>query len=292
MVVIGRLERLLGAPVALEELKHKPGRRRTLRAAGSRGRAIVKIYASDRASTVAARLRFLSDGPCEPRVPRVLAVEPSAHAVVLSEVPGHPLREAILNGETAACRRAGEVLGCWHGFWRERPVSPALARHSIDREFTILRSRSQEAPRRLREAARPVLRALGNEDWPLDTVVHRDLYEEQIVLGDEVGLIDLDDAAVGPAELDLGNLFAHIELLACRGGLDLRPMQEALLEGYAEGAGEPDTTLFARCRALSLLRLACIHRREDLLGKVARDVRLLGGAEISTARGISLPGNA
>jgi hypothetical protein len=50
------LERLLGGPVALEELKHKPGRRLTLRAVGPGGSAIVKLYVSDRAPTVAARV--------------------------------------------------------------------------------------------------------------------------------------------------------------------------------------------------------------------------------------------
>jgi Ser/Thr protein kinase RdoA (MazF antagonist) len=274
VVVMQRLEALLGSPVFLEELKHKPGRRRTLRATGPRGRVVVKIYASDRAPTVAARLQFLAEGPAEPRLPRVLAVEPQAHAVVLSEVAGQPLREAILDGETEACRRAGAVLARWHGFWRERPIPPALARHSIGRELEILQSRSEGAPDRLRAATRSLLPALGDKDWPLDTVVHHDLYEEQIVLGDEVGLIDLDDAAVGPAELDLGNLVAHLDLLSHRRGLDLRPMYEALLNGYAEGGGDLDAPLLARCRALSLLRLACIHRREDLLGGVTAGVRL------------------
>lgn len=262
-----RLEGLLGAPVVLEELKHKPGRRRTLRAAGPRGRAIVKVYASERAPTVAARLRVLAEGPSEPRLPRVLAVEPIAHAVVLSEVPGHPLREAVLNGGAEACRRVGAVLARWHGFWRGRPVPLALPRHTIDHELEILRWSSEGTPDRLRAAAHSVVGALGGEAWPLDTVVHRDLYEEQILLGDEVGLIDLDDAAVGPAELDLGNLLAHIDLMGRHKGLDLRAMQEAILEGYARGEGEPDTALLARCRALSLVRLACIHRLEDLLGR-------------------------
>jgi Ser/Thr protein kinase RdoA (MazF antagonist) len=290
VVVTERLEGLLGAPVVLEELKHKPGRRRTLRAAGPRGRAIVKIYASDRAPAVAARLRVLAEGPPEPHLPRVLAVEPVAHTVVLSEVPGHPLREAVLNREAEACWSVGAVLARWHGFWRGRPVSPALPRHSITRELEILRSSSEGTSDRLRAAARSVIEALGDEEWPLDTVVHRDLYEEQILLGEGIGLIDLDDAAVGPAELDLGNLLAHIDLLARRRGLDLRPMQEALLEGYGRGGGEPNRALLARCRGLSLVRLACIHRLEDLLGRA-------GGAnplemEVLAASDASLQGNA
>ena len=44
--------------------------------------------------------------------------------------------------------------------------------------------------------------------------MHRDLYEEQLLAGERIGLIDLDDAALGPPELDLGNLLGHVELLA------------------------------------------------------------------------------
>jgi len=43
-----------------------------------------------------------------------------------------------------------------------------------------------------------------NAGWTPATVVHRDLYEEQVLLGERVGLIDLDDAALSPAELDVG----------------------------------------------------------------------------------------
>ena len=85
------LEPLLGAPVELEMLKEKPGRRATMRARGSRRSAIVKVYASQRAATVAARIRGLAGGPDEPIVPEVLLLDEALHLVVLSEVPGVPL---------------------------------------------------------------------------------------------------------------------------------------------------------------------------------------------------------
>jgi tRNA A-37 threonylcarbamoyl transferase component Bud32 len=112
------LELLLGAPVSLEALKHKPGRRRTLRAVGSRSSAIVKVYASERAPTVARRVRALRAGPAEPVVPRVLLCDPARRVVVLSHVFGTPLRQAVLAGDAEACLRAGMALGAWHVFWR------------------------------------------------------------------------------------------------------------------------------------------------------------------------------
>ena len=55
--MIGTLEEIVGAPLELEEVKAKRGRRRTVRAVGPRRRAIVKAYRSERAPVVAARVR-------------------------------------------------------------------------------------------------------------------------------------------------------------------------------------------------------------------------------------------
>jgi len=101
-------------------------------------------------------------------------------------------------------------------------------------------------------------------DWECSTVVHRDLYEEQVLMGEQVGIIDLDDAALVPPELDLGNLLAHLELLGVRSGTDLTRAGDALLHGY-EGVAPVDPVLLDRVRRLSLLRLACIHRNPLLV---------------------------
>jgi Ser/Thr protein kinase RdoA (MazF antagonist) len=265
--VIAELEAVVGAPVRLRELKLKPGRRRTLHAAGSAGNAIVKLYASGRAATVAERVAALAGGPSEPRLPKLLLVEPALRLVVLSEVPGVPLRVAILDGDAEACRRAGAVLAGWHGFWRGRAPA-ALAPHTAERELELLRAQADKAPAEIGTAVRSSLPTRA-ASWPCPTVVHRDLYEEQVLLGDEVGLIDLDDAALGPPELDVGNLLAHVDLLGRRAGRDLSPMQQAFLLGYRS---EPrlDEALLDRCRRLSLLRLACIHRDPELV-ELARD---------------------
>ena len=97
-------------------------------------------------------------------------------------------------------------------------------------------------------------------EWRCSTVVHRDLYEEQLLVGDRIGLIDLDDAALGPPELDLGNLLGHVELLALRSGREPRRRRaSALSEGYAAAGPALDAALLERCRRLTLLRLACLN---------------------------------
>jgi Ser/Thr protein kinase RdoA (MazF antagonist) len=255
------LAEIVGTPLRVEELKSKQGRRRTMRAVGPRRRAIVKAYRSERAPVVAARVRALADGPAEPLVPEVLHLDPKLRLVVLSEVPGRPLREALLAGDFAECARAGAALRRWHAFWRGA-APPELATHTAERELELLLAWADRAEPAIGEAVRGLAAPLSAA-WLRTTVVHRDLYEEQIVLGPRIGLIDLDDAALGPAELDVGNLVAHIELLELRSRRDLGPAVEALLDRY--GMGSLDPVLLERCRKLARLRLACIHALPELL---------------------------
>jgi hypothetical protein len=184
--------------------------------------------------------------------------------VVLSDVAGTPFRNALIEGSEDACRHVGVALAGWHLFWRAHAPS-ALAPHDVSRELEILRSFTQKAPATVASAVRSALPSLAHVTWEPTTVVHRDLYEEHILLGDGIGLIDIDDAALGPPELDLGNLWAHLEFLALRVGQDFLPLATRLLESYVDAGGGLDPRLFAWCRSSTLLRLACIHEREDLV---------------------------
>ena len=273
------LEPVLGRPLVIEELKHKPGRRTTSRAVGPRGSAIVKVYASERAPVVAARLGALAQGPPEPVVPEVLLCVPDAHLVALSEVPGVPLREALLGGDLATCRRAGAVLGGWHGAWWGA-APPALVPHTVEREVEILKGRIERASPEVAAAVEAALADLADTRWQPATIVHRDLYEEQIMVSERIGLIDLDDAALGPPELDVGNLLAHVDLLAVRAQSDLGAAIEAFLDGYRTTARALDVSLLGRCRGLSLLRLACIHDHRALVDGAGAPlaVALAGGS--------------
>jgi Ser/Thr protein kinase RdoA (MazF antagonist) len=257
------LVRLLGTPVSFEALKHKPGRRRTLRAVGPAGSAVVKLYASERAATVAARVAALGTGPAEPIVPRVLLCDPARRLVALSWVPGTPLRQAVLAKDGEACSRAGFALGTWHAFWIGR-APRCMKRHTSRREVEIIDARADALPTATAERMKRLARRL-RPTWACSTVVHRDLYEDQVLVGERIGLIDLDDAALGPPELDIGNLLAHLELRALRAGNGLPGMAEPILEGYAASGPVLDPQLLDRCRRLSLLRLVGIHREPRLL---------------------------
>ena len=51
------------------------------------------------------------------------------------------------------------------------------------------------------------------------TVVHRDRQVEHELLEERVGLIDLDTAATGGPEVDIGMLIAHVQHLGLRRSL-------------------------------------------------------------------------
>lgn len=269
-VVGALLADILGDPVSVEVLKDKPGRRRTVRAWGPKGSVIVKAYANDRVPVVAVRLAALTGGPDEPALPRLLAVDPGARLVVLTDIPGTPLRAAVIGGDLDTCRRAGAALGRWHRAWAGA-APRALQPHPVERELAILEERAAAAPAPIADRVRRLAAGL-TRPWPWPTVVHRDLYEEQILVGARIGLIDLDDAALGPPELDLGNLLAHLCLLAHRNGLDVGPATAVLLGGYRATGGGLDRRRLWQCEQLSRLRLACIHAEPALLATVDRPV--------------------
>jgi aminoglycoside phosphotransferase (APT) family kinase protein len=170
----------------------------------------------------------------------------------------------LVSGELNTCARAGAALGTWHGAWQGRSPD-ALVPHTVERELEILGSRIDGASPEVAAAVRGALPALIDGAWGHPTVVHRDLYEEQVLVAELIGLIDLDDAALGPPELDVGNLVAHVDLLALRTRLDLTAGTDALLEGYRRTGPALEAPLLARCRALTLLRLACIHENSSLV---------------------------
>jgi hypothetical protein len=260
--VIGQLEQIVGSPVELEQLSNRPGRGRTLRANGPVRTAIVQLYASNRATTVADRVGALGAVPPGVAVPRLLLSDPVLHMVVVSEVPGEPLTGAILEGDIRACRCAGAAIGSWHRSWSGRAPAP-LRPHGADRELAMLHKCADAVAPSLAHAVRRAAEGLG-DPWTCSTVVHRDMTDARILMGERVGLIGLDYAALGPPELDIGNLLAHVDLLSLRLGRDLAEMREEIVLGYGGFGGNLDDELLDRCRRLARLRLACVHAEPRL----------------------------
>jgi len=248
---------LLGAPVEREDLKVKEGRR-TTRARGCDRSAIVKVFPTEHwARKVAERIRAVEGGQREPEVSHVLALWPRLRTVVLSDVPGVSLRSALRANDASECERAGAAIGRWHLVHSGLPPLPLRA-HTVQREIDVLRWRAEGAPPEVRSRALAAASGLA-APWGCTTAVHRDLQDEHVLMYRGVGLIDLDNVAAGPPELDIGNFVAQVERQEVRTKANYQPALNALLRGHSAQGPPLEPELAERCRKLALLRLACLH---------------------------------
>ena len=214
----------LGVPaVAVQPLRYRPRRRgvfryRLLRRHGgdriwetAYGKVIPRTKAKRLADLlpILERARSLRIAPAHPMLGR--------QTLVFEELAGRSLRDLLLRGgslpspaRVAAVphRLAAEIEGRAPITW-ERPAAPDVARGAAMLAATIL---PQAAP-----LAERVADAVGERAGDVTLrPVHGDLYEAQLFVGNrfEVGLIDLDDVALGDPAMDAANFCAHLLVLA------------------------------------------------------------------------------
>jgi len=239
---------------AVELLRYVQGRRATTLVETPDGPAVLKVFASPRARGNHRRLKVLRPATGS-LVPRPLAIGPAGHAGLLEYVPGRPLSTLSGPDFIACCGELGRLLS--------RLQASGVR---MDREWTALRE-IDALSRRLPP---------GEMSWSPPTPdalvpAHRDLYPDQVVVTpDAVRLIDLDEAAMAPAGLDVGNFLGHLDrdaALAQRSGEEAGAAARAFLRGY--GDDPPD---LAWWRRITLARLACLE--EERHGRPDRAVSL------------------
>ena len=99
------------------------------------------------------------------------------------------------------------------------------------------------------------------EDDGVRIIAHRDLHDGQLLWdGIELSLLDLDTAAVAEAALDLGNLWAHADIMAVQGrlGLEAHAQVRGLLDNLARTLPTTAERLKTYYRS-SALRLVFVH---------------------------------
>ena len=92
-------------------------------------------------------------------------------------------------------------------------------------------------------------------------ITHRDLHDGQLLWdGTDLSLLDLDTAAMAEAALDLGNLWAHADLMAVRGriGPEAHARVRGLLDDLARTLPVTEQRLETYYRS-SALRLVFVH---------------------------------
>ncbi len=93
-------------------------------------------------------------------------------------------------------------------------------------------------------------------------LIHRDFYFDQVLIDDEqVTLLDLDLASMGPPGLDVGNYIAHLYEYSFRCALPLPFATERITEfskAYLQSNASVNSTDIAFWTFMSLCRLACL----------------------------------
>ncbi len=249
-------------------LGYKPLRRAVIRFDDKAGRArrFVKHVQSGRAREIAARHAVLATWARATSgfsLPELLEVHERPDYVVWAAVPGvtveHGLRETRGRATIAAL---GRCLASLHRHPARLPLSRSRAAElettaawisvgaalHVDAGMTAT-LRELEAAADYLTPARPVL-------------AHCDLHDGQFLLDEkQTYLLDFDTLALAEPELDLGNLLAHLDLRRfARPELENLELEEILLEAYVRARGPmPDRQRLTWYRALSALRLACVH---------------------------------
>jgi Ser/Thr protein kinase RdoA (MazF antagonist) len=216
----------------VEILRYLPERRVATHVRVDGQDAVLKIFRAPRARGNHRRLTALAATPAAGLVPAPLAVDTSGHVGLVEFIAGVPL-------PADAARQAGAVLRRLHD-------SGAL----LDRDWSVADELAQlrrSAGEQTTEAVESAIRSWTPPDSER-VPSHRDCYPAQTVLTPGgVRLIDLDDAAMAPRALDVGNFTAH---LIKDGARDAVP---AFLDGYGDVPAD-----HACWERLSLARLAAL----------------------------------
>ena len=228
-------------------LRHVAGRRVTALATDGNADVVVKVFHSPRARGNHRRLTALATAGLADIVPSSFGCDPTGHVGVVGHRPGVELPTVAGDRWSASCRSAGVALRRLHDSAAE------LDREwNIDDELTQLRSMSPVA-------LLPLVDGLVDLAVPDEAALvpsHRDCHPRQLVVdGDRVAWIDLDDCAMAPAGLDVGNMLAHLtreRITGRRSEMATIAARSAFLDGY----GDIDTATCRRWERLSLLRLA------------------------------------
>jgi len=247
------------SPMSL--LRYKPERRFVL-GLGERDstRAVLKFY--DASSFAPEKIEHFHSGDVS-RIARPLACSKRYRMLAFQWLPGRRLREEFQDGRATAddVARVGMALAELHDHavrpgWLPELDAESLARRCLAIAYFVGFIHPSSAGRATLLARRIAerLRTAGYECRP----IHGDFYDLQVLLaGDSVGILDLDEAALGDPAADLGNFLAHRCInRVLRSALPADVIQEALLSGYRQRAGSINPSRVALHTAITLLRIS------------------------------------
>ncbi len=232
-------------------LRHVPGRRMAVFVDTSDGPGVLKMFATPRARGNHRRLAMLAGTSASPCVPTSRGCDRTGHVGLVSWQPGRTLHDLTDDEWASGCAGAGAALAMLHASgatfdraWSAADECEHLRRFADGPEGGLI-ARADSLGERL--------------DGDELVSAHRDFHPKQVVIdAGDPHLIDLDDAAMAPAALDVGNFLAHLTQEAVLG---LRPRRavDTARAGFLESYGDIDADIEV-WEWLTLLRLAALAR--------------------------------
>ena len=230
-------------------LRHLSGRRVATLVDTDRGRGVLKVFASPRARGNLRRVRALRRSSAGALVPEPWGVDNAGHVSLVAFVVG-PIFDCLDDKRFVdTAEQAGDALRQLHesGIVLDRVWT-------LDDELQLLASWATATTHRFVDRALMHTAHLAHE--PLISA-HRDCHPKQLVsVAGGVCWIDLDDAAMAPSGLDVGNMIAHLRRDGLLGRRSLATTEQAII-AFRSGYG-PSVSHVDIWEQLSLLRLAAL----------------------------------
>jgi Phosphotransferase enzyme family len=193
----------------------------------------------------------------------------SEHGLSIArQVSGVPLSEHLAAADAAAVlHRVGQALRDLEPLAADPPLAALLPRYDFASaradlgRFTRLLTRLAMPTATLVSAGADRLEAFVQVDSGRRALIHRDLHDRQIMIGNRITLLDLEGASLGDPALDFGNLLAHLRLRHLQGRLADSPerLRTALLAGHGGGVSGDWQRATSAFEVLSLFRLAAVY---------------------------------
>jgi aminoglycoside phosphotransferase (APT) family kinase protein len=271
-------------------LRYKPERRWVgVVRSGGRPVALVKGYRREDLPRACAGLDFIATAPLV--APRLLGTSAGAGALASSWIPGEALSEVLSRppGDATVLVETGQALGMLH-HQRAAGLRPVSGADDAAAVMAAAAALGAVLPR-LGPTAGHIAGMLSRRLLTATTATprHGDFSADQVVVShDGVGILDLDNAAVGDPAADLGQFLANLEVAALDDGLATGPASSLttdFLAGYESVGGLADLDRVALHHAAALVRLAVEPFRRRQPEWPARAEALLHRASLTSAAG-------
>jgi Phosphotransferase enzyme family len=273
--VLASLRVVLAEHSDAQVVRYIPHRRCVLRVGRGEATRFVRVYCDDRAGRVHAASTLAYDaarrGELAFDVPRPYGFDARLRTLWQGELPGRMVIGDLLGPDArAVAHRVGGAVA-------SLPLTRLRPGRRLDRE--AVRTADERRAARLAEHVPSLADDLSALLARLETLhaaapvlpprpVHGDLHAEQCLAeGERIGIVDLDDLALGDPERDVAGFLTNLEAEG-EGAVPMRQVGEAFVAGYESVAGPLRPTLISayraqRCLSRALKAARSVHPEGD-----------------------------